>query len=183
MKSEPSSGPKRRLRRPDADQIRQWVEVDKLTDSEIARMLGMEVRPFKRLRQRRGVMREGSPALVPKPGLRRPDAEEIRQWVEVDRMEDREIANMLGMEVSTFAKLRQRRGVMRADPETAYYPRISQERLDEIERLLDGGYSYRAIEEMTGTDQRTIARHFPGRGFTKEQSIEASLMSRKLGKL
>ena len=182
MKSEPSSGRKRRTRRPDADQIRHWVEVDKLEDAEIARMLGMDLRPFKRLRQRRGVMRD-SPELAPQPPARRPDAEEIRQWVEVEKMTDREIANMLHMEVSAFARLRQRRGVLRADPEVAHHPPIPQEVLDQAERLLDEGYSYRAIEGMLGIDQRSVSRHFPGRGFTKEQSIEASLMSRKLGKL
>lgn len=51
------------------------------------------------------------------------------------------------------------------------------------EELLDDGASYRDVAATLGRDPKTIAYHFPGRGWSHEQSNEAKAMILKLASL
>lgn len=49
---------------------------------------------------------------------------------------------------------------------------ISRGRLELFERCLDDGWSFKEIADTHGTTHATLARHFPGRAWTKEQIRE-----------
>lgn len=97
-------------------------------------------------------------------------------------MSDRQIANNLGMKLEALQKLRRRRKLLRAEPHPQSR-RKTPEELAGVERLLDEGLSVRAASQISGMTERTIARHFPGRGFTREQTLEAQMMGRELSKI
>lgn len=107
--------------------------------------------------------------------------EEIRQLID-GNLDDYQIADRLGMKIGAFRRLRHRRGIMRRE-DGVDRSRISDEKLAEVESLLDEGMSYAAASQVSGVGKVTISRHFPGRGFTPEQTLEASLMGRQLSKI
>lgn len=49
---------------------------------------------------------------------------------------------------------------------------LSTEQLARIEEKLDDGWSMAEIHRTLGHDPETIARHFPGKGWTREQMNE-----------
>lgn len=106
---------------------------------------------------------------------------DMREMVE-QGLSDQDIADRLGIKKAAATKLRQRRGVIRDDTPRDR-SRKTAEQLSEVEALLDEGYSFLAVSEITGITHRTIARHFPGRAFTKEQRLEACNMGRALAKV
>lgn len=77
-----------------------------------------------------------------------------------------EAAHRLGISDRTVQRLRAELGLQGNPPA----PRITAEELRQMEALLDDGWSYREIERHTGHDQQTVARHFPGRGWTPHQA-------------
>lgn len=97
-------------------------------------------------------------------------------------LDDYQIASRLGVKVGALSRKRARLGLFR-EQSTPDRGRRTPEQLREAERLLDDGYSFNAVSGMTGMAHETLARHFPGRQFTKEQSIEAAVMGQKLGKI
>ena len=94
-------------------------------------------------------------------------------------MTDPQIAERLGMKLPALRKLRHRRGLLRAAAGVDRLPR-TPEQLREAESYLEDGYSFRAISKMVHISESTLANHFPGRGFTAQQSVEAALMGKKL---
>jgi len=108
--------------------------------------------------------------------------EDIRDLVENRYLSDAEAAAELGMKVDTFTRLRQRRGIFRAERGIDRSP-MTPEEIEHVSGLLDEGYSYRAVSEMTRHSHETIAIRFPGRGFTPEQSIQAAIMGQRLSKV
>lgn len=107
--------------------------------------------------------------------------EELRQMID-DGLDDQEIAQRLNMSKPTFMTFRRRRGFHRIENPPDNH-RKTQEELDRAEALLDEGWSFRMITQETGMSFDTLERHFPGRGFTREQTIEAALMAKRLEKI
>lgn len=102
--------------------------------------------------------------------------------VEDDKLSDQEIGQRIGLSAKSAGQLRLRRGFVREHrPNTRN--RIPPETLQKCSDLLDEGYSYHAIESMIDMEEKAIARHFPGRGFTREQTVEAQTMGRMLRKV
>lgn len=88
-----------------------------------------------------------------------------------------EAAELLGVNPRTITRIRARLGV--SQPTTGGACRPGPELLAEIEARLDDGWSVREIERTYGTTWRTIARHFPGRSWTRSQAGQhARLLSR-----
>lgn len=117
---------------------------------------------------------------LPKP-KRVVSDEDLRWMIEDEGMTDDAIAQQLKMKVSSFRRLRTRRGFHRGEPGATRA--LTPEMLKEADRLLDEGYSYAAVHEFTGIGFRSLRTHFPGRGFTREESIQAALMGRRLADL
>lgn len=84
-----------------------------------------------------------------------------------DGASDARIAEALDTTVDSAQRARQRMGLYRKTN-----PRIPQEKLDEIEALLADGASGREAARSTGVGYATVARRFPGRGWTREQINE-----------
>lgn len=88
-----------------------------------------------------------------------------------------EAARLLGVSTRTIVRHRARLGVSQANP--GAHARPTPERLAEIAARLDEGWPVREVERTYGTTWRTVARHFPGRGWTKsEAGRHARLVSR-----
>lgn len=51
------------------------------------------------------------------------------------------------------------------------------------EPYLDEGMSAKAVGEIFGVAHSTVARHYPGRGWSPEQKLEHSLSVRALNKI
>ena len=108
--------------------------------------------------------------------------EQLRELVR-EGLTDAEIATELGAKsASAVARRRARLGVMRESIQ-ADRRRRTKEELANAEQLLDEGYSFHAVTGMTGMNHETLTRHFPGRAYTKEQTIEAARMGRQLAKV
>lgn len=112
---------------------------------------------------------------------RRASREELQEMMN-EGMSDRQIAVSLGMKLEALQKLRQRRGLLRGDTAPNRLPKTPEE-LAAVESLLDEGMSFRAASQITGITEKTIINHFPGRGFTREQTLEAQMMGRELSKI
>lgn len=57
---------------------------------------------------------------------------------------------------------------------------LRPERLATIEAMLDDGMSFKEIHRTEGADMETLRNHFPGRGWTQEQSAEYRAALREL---
>lgn len=119
-------------------------------------------------------------------GMRRPSGvttEELEDMVKIEHLTDRDIADRLGLKSpGAAAKMRQRRGIHHGPKDSARNS-IPKEELDWASSLLDEGNSYRGVEQITRVGYRALKRHFPGRGFTKEQSVAAAYMGRQLSQI
>lgn len=111
-------------------------------------------------------------------GKRMPEKEEIRAMMG-EGLDDRQMAARLGINQAAMARLRLRRELPRAQTGIDRSPK-TPEQLKEIEGYLEEGYSFKAISEMLHVNEQTLAKHFPGRGFTTKQSSEVALMARKM---
>ena len=64
------------------------------------------------------------------------------------------------------------------------FPPITPEQVANWKAALDEGYSYKHVGELFGVPRATVARHLPGRGWTRKQISEhAALMRRHSGSL
>ena len=115
-----------------------------------------------------------------KIGNKRSDHEDIIQAFH-DGLSDKDIAKRFGMKQKTVQKFRTRNGLYRGEPGSP--PKVTEEGKADMLALLDEGYSYRAVGEMTGHTEQTVAKHFPGRGYTPEQTAEAAVLARKANKI
>lgn len=119
-------------------------------------------------------------------GLRPPTgvtSEEFREMVEIEHMSDAEIAQRLGLPTAEAAqKMRNRHGVSRG-PKNSVRNSIPEDELKWAEELLGEGNSYSGVSDITGIGFRALRRHFPGRGFTRDQTVEAATMARKLSQI
>lgn len=78
------------------------------------------------------------------------------------------------------AKQRQRRRLGISPPRPKPFTDAEYARAQE---LLDDGVCYRDVGRTLGRHPQTIAYHFPGRGWSREQINEARVMSLKLASL
>lgn len=120
--------------------------------------------------------------LEPLPNGRPAATKEDLEIMVEEGLNDKQIAARLKMNLSALQRLRFRRGVIRREDDVNR-GRVSEEKLAEVESLLDEGMSYAAASQISGVGRATISRRFPGRGFTPEQTLEASLMGRQLSKI
>lgn len=109
---------------------------------------------------------------------RRSTADEIRVMVKEWGWNDRQIADHYGISKDAAERRRRRAGILIGD--SVPRRRRTAEELAYAESLLDEGYSFRAVSGMTGMDHNTLSRHFPGRAFTREQSVEASSLAKRM---
>lgn len=81
-----------------------------------------------------------------------------------------EIAQALGVTTRTVERYRARLGVSVPSPRSAW--RVSPEWKARVEALLEDGTSLAEAARTVGCNDVTMRRHFPGRGWTKEQAGE-----------
>lgn len=101
--------------------------------------------------------------------------------VESERMSDQDIAADLGMRADTLGRLRRRWGIHREPSQLK--ARVNGDQVSQADALLSDGYSYAGVSQIMGVQPDTVARMHPGRGFSKEQTIEAANMGRKLSEV
>ena len=78
-----------------------------------------------------------------------------------------EIAERLQVTTRTVTRLRNKHGLCRSNPRTGR--KVTPEWHAKVQELLKEGYSHRAIAEITGSHTATIARHYPGTEWKREQ--------------
>lgn len=113
-----------------------------------------------------------------KPSHRRKYPEgEIKRLIDEFSYDDNDLALHFGVKRGAARRARLRAGVHLGAPRgVASIDRPGVR--SKIESLLDDGYSYNAIFEMTGVHRSEISKAYPGRGFTMEQRVEAMGMAR-----
>jgi len=79
-----------------------------------------------------------------------------------------QIAERVGCTPRTVTRWRRQEGLTRVIPATAGAP-ATPERLEQARRLLDDGASYQEVSRTLGMHERTLMRHFPGRGWSKRE--------------
>jgi uncharacterized protein YjcR len=57
--------------------------------------------------------------------------------------------------------------------------RLNPEFMARMEPYFEEGYSYKAVGEIFGVDQKTVKNWFPGRGWTYDQARELAAMTRQ----
>jgi hypothetical protein len=60
---------------------------------------------------------------------------------------------------------------------------LTDERLANIERMIEDGMSFKEIHRTEGVDMETMKKYFPGRGWTHAQAAEYRRMLRDLSPL
>lgn len=151
------------------EQMHNWVYEMKLSDKEIAFIANATPETVRRFRHRNGISRSEMSLDAKR--------DQMRHWVEDLKMSDRDIARAMNAKPATAARARLRYGIRRQGERKAARPK-TPEQLAVIEAYLDDGYSMNEVSKMTGSCPRTIAKHFPGRGFTRKQSGEAAALAR-----
>lgn len=92
-----------------------------------------------------------------------------------------EIAEELDVTVRTVVRHRARLGLAQHNPGSLW--RATPEWRARVEALLSDGASLKEIARTTGTNEKTVIRHFRGRGWTLEQSGEHAVMTRRANRL
>lgn len=158
-----------RRRYPEGE-IRRLVEVEGYTDKKLAEHFGVSVIAAGAARQRAGVRALSSRAnhVVYPEG-------EIEYLVHSLGYTDAQLAKHYGITPISAEKARLRHRVLRQKPHLSVAPEAKAR----MESLLDEGYSYAGVAEIMNSTPRTVANHFPGRGFTREQANEASSLAQK----
>ena len=87
------------------------------------------------------------------------------------------IAERLGITRRTVQRARVRGGVSQPCPPNVG-KRYTTEFMATIDRLLSEGWSYKEIARTYGASEGVIAKHFPGRGWTKDQASELAAVRR-----
>jgi len=78
-----------------------------------------------------------------------------------------ELAEHYGVHIATIGRHRKRHGI---DVDTRRM--MTPERKQTIQAMLDDGWSHAEITRTEGADPETLAKHFPGTAWTKQQRIE-----------
>lgn len=73
------------------------------------------------------------------------------------------IADILGCSVRTVQRIRTERGVSQA----LQFSPMTPDELAQAQRLLEDGCSYGEVARTLGRTHNTIARHFPGSGWSR----------------
>jgi len=85
-----------------------------------------------------------------------------------------QIAETLGITARTVLRHRVTAGIARPAP-----VRVTDSQWQTAERMLDDGCSLAEIARTIGTNHSTVATHYPGRGWTKQQVGEWRAFMRK----
>lgn len=129
--------------------------------------------------------RNNLPVNLAKPGSRRRPG---RRFYKYDRAEAHDlmvrqgikdlkvVASTLGCSLEMLYKIRKELGLSEPRPNAGF--RVSQERLDAAEELLNEGMSYAEVARTLHMSPKTVSEHFPGRAWTREQSIQHALQVR-----
>lgn len=78
-----------------------------------------------------------------------------------------EIAERLQVTTRTVSRLRVKHGFSCPRPQNAR--KVTPEWHAKVQELLKEGYSHRAIAQIVGSNTDTIARHYPGTAWKREQ--------------
>lgn len=84
------------------------------------------------------------------------------------------LAEHFGVNVTTASRVRRELGLNREHF-------LSPERLARIEAMLDDGWPFKEIHRTEGADMETLRRHFPGRQWSKADSIAHTSAVRYFG--
>jgi DNA-binding CsgD family transcriptional regulator len=103
--------------------------------------------------------------------------ERVAEWTRAGVLVG-EIAVRLGITGRSVQRYRRRAGV-----ELPAGRRLTPAQLAHAGRLLDDGCSMNETARTIGCTAHTIARHFPGRGWTRAQTIEHIAAVRRLKEL
>lgn len=109
------------------------------------------------------------------------DREELRDLLE-QGYTDEGIARHFGISYDNAKKRRLRERVLRAPSNPNSKPK-TPEQLAHLKALLDDGLSFHAVRQMTGVNSATLTRHFPGRQYTPEQTLEAMRLAQQARRL
>lgn len=112
-------------------------------------------------------------------GIRRYDesvAELTRQGLST-----RQIAERLGVSHRTVTRARRHTGTSLGPAECR--PRYTPEFLAKVDQHLTDGWSLVEIARTYGVGEQNIGKHFPGRGWTKEQASELAVMRKAENRL
>ena len=104
--------------------------------------------------------------------------EELRRLVVDFGYTDQQLAEVLGVKVRSAARRRLRAKVYR-QPDRSYAPRKTEAEIAQMKALVDEGYSFAAIIQILGVDRKTLQRHFPGRAWSQQKSIQHATSVRK----
>jgi DNA invertase Pin-like site-specific DNA recombinase len=83
-------------------------------------------------------------------------------------LKDAAIAERIGVSSRTVLRIRKQLGLSAANPRTSW--RATPEWKEEVQRLLDEGWSVAEIIRHTGNTHCTIKRHFPDAGWDPQTS-------------
>lgn len=89
-----------------------------------------------------------------------------------------EIAAVLGVSTRTVARGRELTGVSKP-----MSPRMTSVDLARAKQLFDDGCSAHEVSRTLGWCRSTLLKHFPGRGWTVEQSVEHQSLMRQMRQL
>lgn len=104
--------------------------------------------------------------------------EEIKRFLDADYSPD-DIVEIMGINREVlFRIMRNEFGIV-----TTKSRPITDAELREMERLLNDGWSYKQIGRKLGRADKTVAKHFPGRGWSVEEANEYRRMFRILDSL
>lgn len=103
----------------------------------------------------------------------------IEQTVELTRcgVSAPRIAEQLGVTPRTVTRWRLRAGISEGEAR-----HIAQEVWEEARRILDDGASYGEVARTLGVSRATVARHFPGEGWSRDQTIRFMIETRGLNR-
>lgn len=113
-------------------------------------------------------------------GRPRADREAVRALLE-DDFEPRDVAARLGITERTVLRIRHELGLP-VGP-APYRKRVGPEDLVLIETCLREGMPFSEITKTHGYTYQTLARHFPGRGMTKQEGSAIGLAVRQTNQL
>lgn len=113
-----------------------------------------------------------------RPGPRPSIPRDVVASLHADGLTDREIAHELAANADYIARLRKRMGLPRN-----YRPGLTADEAARASALLADGASLKDVAETLGRHRQTIAAHFPGRGWTRQEIGSYAVLSTRHAEL
>ena len=87
-----------------------------------------------------------------------------------------QIGKLMGLTERSIVRIRKASGISRP-----FAPRVNDDEKTAMRELLDDGVSYAEAARTVGRSPWTVARNFPGRGWTRQQIDDALTARRQFG--